>query len=252
MRKRSVNYGGRSTIRASIRGAIIPRGVREHKFVRTVSTNNGSVYGTAQQILIGIDQNRGFVVNGAVQGSYNMALTFSLTGMNLWFAGTYFGTISVPGASDFTSLYEQYKIEFIEISFYFSNNISNLNSTATSLPIMGIVRDFDDVLATDMFALQQFSGYQMWQLGNQRGDGAYKMRVKPAAQTLTYNGSGGTTVSGIKRDFSPTLSINTPSIPHYGVKIAYDPVQQLGSDVANVVGFLSINATYHLSMRNTR
>ena len=250
--KRSGSSANYIAISSSVRGARIPRNVKEHKFVRTVSTNNGSSYGTAQQIALIIDQNRGFVANGAVQGSFNMALTFSLTGMNLWFAGTYFGTISIPGASDFTSLYEQYQIEYVDLLFYFSNNTQAATQAVTCLPVMGIVKDYDDVLSTDMFALQQFSGYKTWQLGNQRGDGSYRMRVKPAVQALTYNGSAGATVSGVKRELSPVLSINTPSIPHYGIKIAYDPIIQGGTGVALAIGVLSISATYHLSMRNTR
>jgi len=152
-RRTSVNAGGYTAIGARIRSVGIPRSIREHKFVRSVSTNNGSQYGTSQQIAIIIDQNRGFVVNGSVQGSYNMALTFSLTGMNLWFNGTYYGTISIPGASDFTALYEQYKIEAVDVQFYFSGNTSAATQAVTCLPIMGICRDFDDVLGTDMFAV---------------------------------------------------------------------------------------------------
>jgi len=248
----SNNSGSYSAISSRIRGARIPRSIREHKFTRTVSTNNGASYNNPQQIVLTVDQNRGFLYNGANVGSFNLALTFSLSGMNIWAAGTYQGTISVPGTSDFTSLYEQYRIDYIDITFFYSNNQSSNNQPGLTLPVFGIVRDFDDTQATDMFALQQYSGYQMWQVGNQRGDGSFKLRLKPAAQQITFNGSGGTTATGVKRVFSPTMSMQTAQVPHYGVKIAFDPIAQGQTGVSAVLGYFSINATYHLTMKNTR
>jgi hypothetical protein len=111
---------------------------------------------------------------------------FSLAGMNIWMAGTYQGTINVPGTADFTTLYEQYRIDYIDIAFYFSNNQSSNNQPGLVMPIFGIVRDFDDSLATDMFALQQYSGYQTWQVGNQRGNGQFKLRLKPAVNRVIF------------------------------------------------------------------
>lgn len=246
------NSGSYKAIRNSVRGAFIPRSIREHKFVRTVSTNNGASYGNAQQIVLTVDQNRGFLYNGTNVGSFNLAFTFSLAGLNIWAAGTYQGTINVPGTADFTSLYEQYRIDYIDVMFFYSNNQSSNNQPGQTLPIFGVVRDFDDVNATDMFALQQFSGYQTWQVGNQRGDGSFKLRVKPAVQQLTYNGSGGTTVSGVTRKFSPVMSMNTSQVPHYGVKIAFDPIAQGLASASAPLGYLSMSATYHLTMKNSR
>ena len=48
------------------------------------------------------------------------------------------------------------------------------------------------------------------------------------------------------------MSMNTTQVPHYGVKIAFDPIAQGLPGTSAVLGYLSMSASYHLTMKNTR
>ena len=84
-------------------------------------------------------------------------------------------------------------------------------------------------------------------MGDQRGEGKKVIRVRPNVDVNVYN----TAVSnGFAR--SPPIFIDTqsPNVPHYGVKVAMDPIKFAAS--STVLGYLSINMKYHLSMMHTK
>ena len=45
------------------------------------------------------------------------------------------------------------------------------------------------------------------------------------------------------------MSMNTTQVPHYGVKIAFDPIAQGLPGTSAVLGYLSMSASYHLTMK---
>ena len=50
----------------------------------------------------------------------------------------------MPNVSEFTGLYDQYRIDYVECKFSFSNNNSSNSSPGSTLPIMYLVKDYDD------------------------------------------------------------------------------------------------------------
>ena len=46
----------------------------------------------------------------------------------------------MPNVSEFTGLYDQYRIDYVECKFSFSNNNSSNSSPGSTLPIMYLVR----------------------------------------------------------------------------------------------------------------
>ena len=78
--------------------------------------------------------------------------------------GSSYATLPMPNVSEFTGLYDQYRIDYVECKFSFSNNNSSNSSPGSTLPIMYLVKDYDDSGAAGVTDLQQYSTQTMWQL----------------------------------------------------------------------------------------
>ena len=93
----------------------------------------------------------------------------------------------MPNVSEFTGLYDQYRIDYVECKFSFSNNNSSNSSPGSTLPIMYLVKDYDDSGAAGVTDLQQYSTQTMWQLGNAHGrDGIKSIKMKPNVDVALY------------------------------------------------------------------
>lgn len=239
-RKRS--RSGKVITRAA-RKTSISRGLvetRTHHFIRACATSSANRYG------LNTDSAIGFVYNGANTGVFNMQFAFTLAGVQVYFGGTLSHTITLPNYPEFTALYDQYRIDWVECEFYFSNNQSSVNSPATTLPLIYVAKDYDDANQAFIADLQQYENTQTWQLGNDRGDGKRTVNVKPNVDVAVYNTA---LTSGYARGKPMFIDVGSPNVPHYGIKIAYDPINY---PTNTLVGYLSVVFKYHMSMTHTK
>lgn len=227
-KSRSTTVAKRRPSRASSSTAI-------HKFVRTCSTNTSNAYG--------IDLYNGFTINGTNTGLFTMTISWTLGGMALNVGGA--RQMDLPNSSELTALYDQYKIDWVEVDFIFSNNQSSVNSPGTNMPIMWVCKDYDDSNAASVTDIQQYESAKCWQMG-EVGKTHFKMRVRPKLASSVYN----TGVSGTYSPQSGFIDTAYTNVPHFGIKLAYDPIKTPAS--ATLVGYLSINAKYHLTMKHTK
>lgn len=206
-----------------------------HKFVRSCSTNTSNTYG--------IDLYNGFTINGTNTGLYTMTIQWTLAGMALNVGSA--RQMDLPNSTELQALYDQYKIDWVEVDFIFSNNQSSVNSPATNLPIMWICKDYDDSNQASVTDIQQYENAKCWQMG-EIGKTHFKMRVKPRYANQVYN-------TGVSGSYAPQAGfIDTVynNVPHFGLKLAYDPIKTPAS--STLVGYLSINCRYHLTMKHTK
>lgn len=216
------------------KGMKLYRSIKQHNFVRCASTQGGPTYP--------ID-----LYNGFATTLFDIQLSFAITQVNVSLGGTIWRTIGLPNNSEFTSLYDQYRIDWVECEFFFSANSSGTNDATYPLPIMYIVKDYDDSQSASVSALCQYNNVKTWQLGNQDSkNGKFVLRVKPNVDTLVFAGA----ISGYARSKPMFIDTTSNTVPHYGVKMAFDPITAPGA--SRIVGFLSMNFKYHLTMMNTR
>lgn len=213
--------------------------INYHKFVRSCTFG--------QSYVVGIDTRTGFSLNGVSTGLFNMQFNFTLAGVNSSFGGAAPTVIPLPNYTEFTALYDQYRIDYVECQFYFSNNTSSVNSPATTMPIMYLAKDYDDSNIANYTDLQQYSTMKCWQLGNRtNSDGKFVIYVKPNVDVALYQGL----TTGYSRGKSQFVDTSSPQVPHYGIKIAYDPIFTPAS--ATNVGYLTCTFKYHLTMSHTK
>jgi hypothetical protein len=228
---------------STTRGVVpnIPKSYKEHKFVRTSSTWTGDELNTTSHLLISTAANQGFTCNG-ITGN-DLAMFFSLAGTYLFIGGTNIQITSVPNFAEFTALYDQYRIDRVEVGFTFSNNVSTVSNPTTTLPILGVAIDYDDVVDTNYSSLQQYDSFQSFQLGSCGGKRVF--RLSPTFTSSVYTNSG--TGHARQRGF---LDCAYPTVQHYGLKASLDPLYY--SVGGTTVGILSIETKYFLTMAHTR
>lgn len=237
-REESVAAVKRSRRQRLAKKSLPTNSVKFHNFIRTVSTSAGR---------LGYNLNTGFSWNGVALGN-TLQFSFTLAALNIYAAGasTAFAVLALPNYTELTALYDQYRIDWVEMQIMFSNNQSSVNTPATTLPILWLAKDYDDTNNASITDIQQYATQQCWQVGNQRGDGKHVVRVKPNVDTVVYQSA---LVSGYGRGKPQFIDTSSPQVPHYGIKIAADPIN---SSTSVEVGYFSIACIYHLTMGHTK
>ncbi len=118
----------------------------------------------------------------------------------------YFTLDSVAGSSDFTALYDQYRILGVEIEMLPSG------SDITSGSIC-IAPDFDDATATNLSSLLQYSKALRYPVGK-----PIFLKVNQPCVDVTVFGTGGA-APGVNL-ISPWIDCGKADVQHYGLKIA--------------------------------
>jgi len=154
--------------------------------------------------------------------------SFSLQKVVGYLAGVSTYTATVPSSSEFSSLFQEYKIDSIEMSMFYSNNNSSLNTPATSLPLINIAFDPNDVNQTPLSTIQQLSGVRQIQLGN-GSDPTKPFVFKPRAALQVYETA---IASAYISERTGWINSTYLDVPHYGVKIVYDPTTVPGTSTA--------------------
>lgn len=131
----------------------------------------------------------------------------------------------LPNVSEFTALYDQYRINKIKVVFVpaLSGMDANAPSTQYYMPNLHSVVDYDDATApTSMAQLFQYP-----RLKRTRGLRDHKQYFSPAVSVEVYQ-------SGISTSYSAKwkqwLDLASTSVPHYGVKYGIDPGNPAGGN----------------------
>ena len=86
-----------------------------------------------------------------------------------------------PGASDFYPLFDEYRIDAVEVGIMYSNNAFGPCAAATSpiMPILNLAFDPSDSATTALSTILQYQNLQTVQLGNQRTQDGFVVRCAP-------------------------------------------------------------------------
>lgn len=203
---------------------------------------------------ISLNDVTGFVI-GAV-ASPDLALSFSLGDTYLYLAGVLASTVANPGATDISNLFEQFRIQNVELQFFYSYNTAmSANyvgetpaNTALALPVLNFAYDPNDTNDTDLTAILQYNNMRSIQLGNNRTSDGFILKFAPVPQ-ISAN-----TVPATSQPVAQVRAwINTdyPTTNHYGLKVVLDPITT-GTSTGDIIGYLQIYARYHILARRPK
>lgn len=244
-RSRSVPARSRFRLRRSLVGATAVAKHAHHRWATaldggTTSSVYGNAVGGTYSASTGV-----FTVNaGVVQAGQSFA----------------FQLRDLPDYAEFTSLYDQYKINAVLVTVKMINNpnsigVVNTNSGAAGgkwttnnfYPTVWIAPDHDDVGAPTIQILKEYSRAKHRVLTPNR---EIKMLFKPTTLQQLYDGVA-TTAYAINHT-RPWIDAANPEVPHYGCKIVFD-FEGLTTGDADTGQFqFKINAKYYVTCKNAR
>lgn len=161
----------------------------------------------------------------------------------------------LPDYTDFTNLFDQYKICGVRLKW----NMFNTNSTTTSASnqnIAGIIHsivDYDDASvmtasAVGIQAMREFESYRSQNLFDARKGSAFKRYVKPHIALAAY---GGTVFTSYANKGPTWLDTATGSdIKHYGVKVIVELIAPLNNQNSYI--WIKPEATLYIACKNVR
>lgn len=154
-------------------------------------------------------------------------------------------TISMPNRTEFTALFDQYKILSYTIELrprFNSRDAAYGAGTVADIPTVYWVYDQDD--ATPPSSMSQLMEHPKVRSG--RLDKPVYITVKyPTVTTLEYNGGIITNGYSVKR--SPWIDCNSYQVPHYGVKYAIQ-----GTIDRDYKALFDIRVKWRLAFKNPR
>lgn len=149
----------------------------------------------------------------------------------------------LPNWGEFTNLFDEYKICAIKTKFIYSHNSSDAKNLGTaSLPIMYLVRDYDD--ATPLTNYNDYSQYE--NLKVRRMDKPIGIYSKPKCSSALYTGALFTGYGSMK---SQWIDCSSAGVKHYAVKFGIDPIV---SGTTDPIGKLVVFHTLYFKCRGVR
>jgi len=181
--------------------------------------------------------------NGA---AYDMEISFSLQNTYVYVGGALYQTLPNTGSTDFTALYDQYKIDMVELSIMYgvSAYISPGTTTGTATsqnPVLLAAFDPTDSSVISLSSILQYNDLKVIQLSAERVQNGYALQFRPVP-LITAGGNP----AALSHKVAPWISKDAPTVPHYGVKLFLD---NLGGGMPTAAGNIELYVKYHLSMK---
>lgn len=156
----------------------------------------------------------------------------------------YFGALSVlPNVSEFTSLYDQYRINGIKVTLIPRGNQSDIGTAsgtvAQSVGVFSVI-DYDDI--NPLTSLNQAMQYQNLKMTRSHQIHSRYFKPRILNSVLANAGTGAVANAGSTRGW---LDVTSDNIPHMGVKFV---LQQS----PNSVQTFDVKIDYFLAFKNVR
>lgn len=163
-------------------------------------------------------------------------------------------TVAMPGYTELSSLFDQWRIDRVDMQAIFSSTNHNLVSSASStisMPVIRVVSDYDDTDVSSSTNLLEYPQVRTIQLGNMQAKGIRHTIFRPAIQ-MDAEGLSGTVSSVQKR--SPWVDCGEPQITHAGIKVAYADFGSTAPDYSPdvLVGVVKFQFKVYYTLRNPR
>lgn len=168
------------------------------------------------------------------------------------YLGLSFALNDVPNASEFTTLFDQYRIKSVSVKMTpIWNNVeaSNVDSNDTSEAqnmIATYVYDFDNI--TGILDIEELNQYQRRHQKTLAGTRSKKMFLNPRAQVRVLT-AGGASTNALSSSLQ-WQDCADPNVPYYGIRMLVKPINIQYNPTDNFV--LRFDFTYVLQFKNVR
>ena len=238
-RNNAARSGSRKLVR-KVTGEIVEAGPRYRRKVPGFLVPK--VYVFKRLVSVRLPLNPASGINGA--NSYSMALQWRLSAfLALYGAGN--TTVNVPGYTEFTGLFDQFRIHHVDVKLYFSNNTSTTASNTTFLPTLYYSEDNDNSSSTfTLESIQQRGNVKLLQLGsNGNTNNIRTIKVNPSPAVATYNGTFSAYSQPNRKQW---IDCTYPDTQHYGMRIFWDT----DATASAAIGYLNVVSEMYFEFKN--
>lgn len=168
-----------------------------------------------------------------------------------------FGAVEIPNWAQLSQLYDQYKINGVLMTAKMvnvpetdaiPNGVASTYNPLNYYPTIWIVNDFDDVTATSLASIKQYTRAKQRVL---RPNSLIKHFVKPKVQgPLIATGNILSNIGTDVRFKTPWLNCSYDLVPHYGIKVAID--FQTLNPPSGTKFYVQFEFKYYFQMKNVR
>ncbi len=183
-------------------------------------------------------------LNGS--GSANLQINFALSASNINLGGVGTFAPTCPSASEFSALFDQYKIIRVITRFDWSTNVVDPALIAYATPLLHAVVDHDDSLDAGVTDLLQYPGLVTHSFLT---NGYTPLVLEHTPRPLRDVASTGVLTSYAPMEKNPFLRTTEMATPHYGVKAA---LGGMGASINAVIGYLSITTNIDVELINPK
>jgi hypothetical protein len=180
-----------------------------------------------------------------VAGASTMQITFSPSATDFRLAGVSIYLDSLPNVSEFSNLYDQWRIKDVCTVFDFSSFSYSNSGGVNNAPIVHHIVDYDDQNDVQLTSMLQFPQSRR-HIFNENGYKPLILKFKPRP-LMDVAGSGLTTGYAPMKD-TPFLRTLDMTLPHYSLKFAF---QNFGGTAAVLIPF-QITVYYDLEFCNPK
>lgn len=178
--------------------------------------------------------------------SSTLQITYAPSAIDFRIGGVSIYLDSLPSVSEYSALFDQYRIKGVTIRMDYNVNLYSNNGVAYASPLISYVMDKDDsndLTLANMFQYPQVATHSFQENG-------YKPLILHFSPKPLVDIAG----SGISTGYSPMkiapfIRTTDLAIPHYGMKFA---VQGNGGSVNAVIGFFQITTYVDLEFINPK
>lgn len=131
-----------------------------------------------------------------------------------------FALSDVPSYSEFTSLFDSYKLSAVKVTFSLQRNTQNATTSTNAgwFPNLIVAKDYNDsTFPTSITDMMQIRGVRTLRFNENKQ--VYSMYLKPARLQVTYQGVG---TVGYGPSWKGFMATNDYNVPHYGLKFGWE------------------------------
>jgi len=151
-----------------------------------------------------------------------------------------FSLDQTDGYTDFTALFDEYRIDFVTVTFNPMFNAQPLGPATLLQSVLCTIIDYDDSVAPTATSMRQFATYKETQ-----GAKVHVRSIKPRIADVILNTGGALTA---QRSSTGFVDMGYPQVPHFGLK--YNA--RGGAAAQTSLQIWSIVVEYYMTMRSTR
>lgn len=167
-----------------------------------------------------------FIPSTGLNGvGYGASIAVSLNAV-FGFLGSGSFTQSFPNLTDFTNLFDLWRVDRVVIKVFFQNNSSTTASVTTSMPLVMYTLDSNDITTPTQNNMLEDQHTKYYQFGNGASkNGCLQFGFTPRAHLATGDSAGTSGTTG-SRPEKPREWVDTSSSStlHYGAKLYFDPM----------------------------